>query len=134
MISSSAVPRAVGVFTVIHKTLSDVVAIKETVSDWPVDSITSPHWDLSRVVAELHAARNRWRISHQRSREFGGREFPSREALHIIINDLRGVLFPRRLGPPDLYVDRIGLENMRVMNMTSWYTPHADYNVCLGCV
>jgi serine O-acetyltransferase len=44
----------------------------------------------------------RWRDAHQRPREGAGREFPSPEALRTIAPGLRGVLFPMRLGPPDL--------------------------------
>ena len=46
--------------------------------------------------------RQRWRESQQRSTEQGGREFPSRDALADIVNALKGVLFPMRLGPVDL--------------------------------
>ncbi|PKO88101.1 MAG: serine acetyltransferase [Betaproteobacteria bacterium HGW-Betaproteobacteria-10] len=60
-------------------------------------------WGVSAVVAELRAARGRWRSAQQRSLEFAVREFPSREALRQIASDLCGVLFPMRLGPPDLH-------------------------------
>ncbi|CAN5394811.1 serine O-acetyltransferase [soil metagenome] len=54
------------------------------------------------IVAGLRAARQHWRDSQQRPREIGGRELPSRDALAAIIEGLRGALFPRLLGPPDL--------------------------------
>jgi serine O-acetyltransferase len=60
------------------------------------------HWDLDRVVGGLREARSNWRTSQQRSRETGGRELPSREALREIVTALCGALFPMRLGPPDL--------------------------------
>ena len=60
------------------------------------------HWDLDRVVSGLREARVKWRDSQQRSRETGGRELPSREALRDIVSALCGALFPMRLGPPDL--------------------------------
>ena len=60
------------------------------------------HWDLERIVGELHDARRRWRETQQRNREYGGREFPSRDALKAIAEGLRGALFPMRLGPADL--------------------------------
>lgn len=60
-------------------------------------------WGVSQVVAELRAARERWRAARQRSLEFAVREFPSREALRQIALDLCGVLFPLRLGPPELH-------------------------------
>lgn len=58
--------------------------------------------ELDRVVDELRAIRGRWRASQGRSREPGGRELPSREALTAIVTDLRGALFPMRLGPAEL--------------------------------
>ena len=58
--------------------------------------------DLSSIVAQLHATRERWRQQQPRPRELSGRELPSREALAAILDDLRGALFPMRLGPPDL--------------------------------
>lgn len=63
---------------------------------------TAPGWELGKVVAELRACRERWRAAQQRRRDFGAREFPSREALKAIAQDLCGALFPMRLGPPDL--------------------------------
>ena len=62
----------------------------------------APSFDLGAVVAQLRAARERWRTGQQRPREPGGRELPSREALEDIVQGLRGALFPMRLGPPDL--------------------------------
>ena len=60
-------------------------------------------WGVKEIVADLHAARDRWRAAQQRSREFAVREFPSREALKEIAEALCGALFPMRLGPPDLH-------------------------------
>ena len=61
-----------------------------------------PSFDIAAVVRGLRAARERWRDAQKRPREPGGRELPSREALQDIVDALRGVLFPMRLGPPDL--------------------------------
>src|SRR3546814_7782827 len=61
------------------------------ISDWSSDVCSS---DL--------AVRQDWRASQQRSREPGGREFPSPQAIAHILDDLKGVLFPMRLGPLDL--------------------------------
>ena len=58
--------------------------------------------DLAEVVAELRAARERWRAARRRVREIGGRELPSRDTLAGIVEALRAALFPMRLGPPDL--------------------------------
>jgi serine O-acetyltransferase len=63
---------------------------------------TRPVFDVDRVVSELAAVRLQWRAQHHRSTEPGGRELPSRDALTTIMNDLRGALFPMRLGPPEL--------------------------------
>jgi serine O-acetyltransferase len=57
---------------------------------------------LPDIVAGLRAARARWRDSQHRPREIGARELPSREVLAAIVDDLRGALFPMRLGPPQL--------------------------------
>ena len=62
----------------------------------------TPLFDLQRVVAELAGVRQVWREAQQRSTEPGGRELPSRDALAQILEGLRGVLFPMRLGPADL--------------------------------
>jgi serine O-acetyltransferase len=63
---------------------------------------STPTFDLKQVVAGLAAQRQRWRLAQKRSAEPGGRELPSSEALAQILLDLRGVLFPMRLGPVDL--------------------------------
>ena len=60
------------------------------------------NFEVADVVRALHAVRDEWRERQKRSREPGGREFPSRDALAGILEGLKGVLFPMRLGPPDL--------------------------------
>jgi serine O-acetyltransferase len=62
----------------------------------------APLFDIKRVVSELAAERHHWRESQKRSTEPGGRELPSRDELARIVDGLRGVLFPMRLGPSDL--------------------------------
>jgi serine O-acetyltransferase len=59
-------------------------------------------FDITGVVQALHDARQQWRQAQSRNSEAGNREFPSRDALADIIDRLKGVLFPMRLGPPDL--------------------------------
>jgi serine O-acetyltransferase len=66
------------------------------------ETLEAPHWGLDTIVSELRAARDDWRARQQRSREFGGREFPSIDTLREIVLALRGALFPMRLGPTDL--------------------------------
>ncbi|OWQ91881.1 serine acetyltransferase [Roseateles aquatilis] len=58
-------------------------------------------WPLDEIVAGLRAARQDWREAH-RQHEPRGRELPSVELLDEIVQGLRGVLFPLRLGPPSL--------------------------------
>jgi serine O-acetyltransferase len=58
--------------------------------------------DIPTVVTQLREQRDRWRAAQQRSRDPGGRELPSRDALAQILQGLRGALFPMRLGPSDL--------------------------------
>jgi serine O-acetyltransferase len=60
---------------------------------------------LDPIIDSLRSARERWRMAHPRNQESGGRSFPSREAIEAIIAQLRGALFPMRLGPVDLRVD-----------------------------
>jgi serine O-acetyltransferase len=59
-------------------------------------------FDITTIVQSLHEARHNWRRAQSRASEPGGREFPSRDALAGIVDSLKGVLFPMRLGPPDL--------------------------------
>jgi serine O-acetyltransferase len=59
-------------------------------------------FDTPAIVASLHRVRQEWRELQKRSLEAGGREFPSRDALAGIIEDLKGALFPMRLGPTEL--------------------------------
>ena len=59
-------------------------------------------FDIKPIVESLNAARQDWRTLQKRSREPGGREYPSPQALTRIIEDLKGILFPMRLGPIDL--------------------------------
>ncbi|MDB5932433.1 MAG: serine O-acetyltransferase [Polaromonas sp.] len=59
-------------------------------------------FEINEIVGALHAVRQDWRASQKRSREPGGREFPSRDALAEVMEGLKGALFPMRLGPLDL--------------------------------
>ncbi|KQT10604.1 serine O-acetyltransferase EpsC [Ramlibacter sp. Leaf400] len=59
-------------------------------------------FDLPDLVQGLRAARGEWRDSQGRARDVGGRELPSPQALERIVDQLKGALFPMRLGPPDL--------------------------------
>ena len=68
----------------------------------PVEVASDLALDIAGIVAQLRSSRERWRDSQGRSREIGGRELPSLEALASIIECLRGALFPMRLGPPNL--------------------------------
>ncbi|WP_323117895.1 serine O-acetyltransferase EpsC [Burkholderia alba] len=59
-------------------------------------------FDIDEIVQSLQGVRQRWREVQRRSLEPGGRDLPAREALAGIVDTLKGVLFPMRLGPPDL--------------------------------
>lgn len=59
-------------------------------------------FDISGIGHDLRAARLAWRETQSPIHEPGSREFPSRDAVAVIIEALKGVLFPMRLGPPDL--------------------------------
>ncbi len=58
--------------------------------------------DLEQVVRELRAARDDWRGSRSRLGETGARELPSPQAVVCVVEQLKGALFPMRLGPPEL--------------------------------
>jgi serine O-acetyltransferase len=57
---------------------------------------------VTEIVDALQTVRQQWREVQRRSLEPGGRDLPAREALASIVDTLKGVLFPMRLGPPDL--------------------------------
>jgi serine O-acetyltransferase len=61
-----------------------------------------PVWDLQSTISELHAERERWRTSHSRTLDSGGREFPSPKAVCEAIGGIVAALFPMRLGPASL--------------------------------
>ena len=65
-------------------------------------AVKPPLFEIGQLVEELASVRRHWRHMHHRSTEPGGRELPSPEALRKIMDDLRAVLFPMRLGPPEL--------------------------------
>ena len=71
-------------------------------STLPPFAVKTPLFEISHIVEELASVRKHWRHMHHRSTEPGGRELPSPEALRKIMDDLRAVLFPMRLGPPEL--------------------------------
>src|SRR5690606_33835337 len=59
-------------------------------------------FDIQPIVSELAYMREKWRVSQGRPLQSGGRNFPSPQAMKAIMNELRGILFPMRLGPIDL--------------------------------
>jgi serine O-acetyltransferase len=59
-------------------------------------------FNIPTIVQALKAARKDWRNAQRRAKESGGREFPSTDAMVQILADLKGILFPMRLGPSDL--------------------------------
>jgi serine O-acetyltransferase len=59
-------------------------------------------FDIAGIVQGLHDARQQWRQAHRPAGDVRGTEFPSRDALAAIVGQLKGVLFPMRLGPPGL--------------------------------
>ena len=63
----------------------------------------SPILDLADIVRGLHAARDDWRTAHHRDAR--SRELPSPQVIEQMVEQLKGVLFPMRLGPPQLRSD-----------------------------
>lgn len=61
---------------------------------------------INRIVDQLRKARHDWREGQGRDLELGSRELPSHQAIHQAVDCLCGVLFPMRLGPPDLTKER----------------------------
>lgn len=59
-------------------------------------------FNIDTIVHSLSDIRKEWRTAQGRSREPGGREFPSRQALANVMDALKSALFPMRLGPTDL--------------------------------
>ena len=59
-------------------------------------------FDIQPIVSELAYIRQQWRVAQGRPLESGGRNFPSPQAMKAIMSELRGILFPMRLGPIDL--------------------------------
>jgi len=59
-------------------------------------------FNIEQIAASLSEVRREWREAQKRSQEPGGREFPSRDALAQVVEQLKGALFPMRLGPYDL--------------------------------
>jgi serine O-acetyltransferase len=68
----------------------------------PIKERVVATFDIAGIVQSLHQARQVWRTSQGRATQSSGREFPSRDALAAIVDSLKGVLFPMRLGPVDL--------------------------------
>eukprot|EP01034_Spumella_vulgaris_P002976 gene2976-3842_t len=64
--------------------------------------VPQSHWNLDEVVAGLREQRARWREARHRSLDSGGREFPARDVMQTIMDQLCGALFPMRLGPAEL--------------------------------
>jgi serine O-acetyltransferase len=61
-----------------------------------------PDFDIEAIARDLRRVRHHWRRTQRPAGDMRGIEFPSRDALAQIVNQLKGVLFPMRLGPPDL--------------------------------
>jgi serine O-acetyltransferase len=61
-----------------------------------------PDFDVDTIAADLRQIRHHWRNTQRPPGDIRGIEFPSRESLAAIVGQLKGLLFPMRLGPPDL--------------------------------
>ncbi|ASR90298.1 serine O-acetyltransferase EpsC [Alcaligenes faecalis] len=59
-------------------------------------------FETQHIVDNLRGAREEWRQAHQRLNELEGQEFPSVQALIQVTEQLKGILFPMRLGSPEL--------------------------------
>lgn len=61
---------------------------------------------IDRVTDQLRQERHNWREHQGRELDLGSRELPSHQAIHDVVDTLCAVLFPMRLGPPDLTKER----------------------------
>ena len=68
-------------------------------------------FDINGIVRDLHEARRQWRQAHRPPGEPNGIEFPARDAVALLLDQLKGALFPMRLGTPDM---RQGSEDFHV--------------------
>ena len=64
-----------------------------------------PDFDVDTITGDLRQIRHHWRNTQRPPGDIRGIEFPSRETLADIVGQLKGLLFPMRLGPPDLRQD-----------------------------
>jgi serine O-acetyltransferase len=64
-----------------------------------------PDFDVDTITGDLRQIRHHWRNTQRPPGDIRGIEFPSRETLAAIVGQLKGLLFPMRLGPPDLRQD-----------------------------
>jgi serine O-acetyltransferase len=58
------------------------------------------------IVSQLRQARHDWREYQGRDLDLGSRELPSHLAVNQAVDSLCAILFPMRLGPPDLTKER----------------------------
>ncbi|PMR73671.1 serine O-acetyltransferase EpsC [Billgrantia endophytica] len=72
--------------------MTDKTSRDSVVADWP----------LGAVVTGLRQVRREWRERQGRAPDLGSRELPAHHAIHEVVDALCGILFPMRLGPPDL--------------------------------
>jgi serine O-acetyltransferase len=61
-----------------------------------------PNFFVDTITSDLRQIRHHWRNTQRPPGDIRGIEFPSRETLAAIVGQLKGLLFPMRLGPPDL--------------------------------
>lgn len=61
---------------------------------------------IDRITGQLRQARYEWRELQGREVDLGSRELPSPVAIHRAVDDLCAILFPMRLGPPELTKER----------------------------
>jgi len=82
--------------------MTDIATLELADMTDPREPPFDPSRELGAVIAGLSDARMRWRRAHERHAEYGSLGFPSRQSLARIVTTLSAVLFPLRLGPPEL--------------------------------
>ncbi|MDX1634106.1 MAG: serine O-acetyltransferase EpsC [Marinobacter sp.] len=91
--------------TNVHQVADTGLRDTATSAEAPVTASPRRHttdWHLNKVIDGLREARHDWRQRHGRELELGSRELPSHAAIHKAMDTLCGILFPMRLGPPEL--------------------------------
>jgi serine O-acetyltransferase len=77
-----------------------------------------PDFDVDTIAGDLRQIRHHWRNTQRPPGDIRGIEFPSRATLAYIVGQLKGLLFPMRLGPPDLRQESEDIHVAHALDLT----------------